>query len=163
MVVFPEESKFYTSWQHDMESRGVKVRIEQHVRLVDNAANPSICRSASIRKSLPSLNEANAAYAYKFDPDELRRTTITPSVRTKILPSTKNTTTRSCCVFWLILPSDCWVRLLGGWRRVFWARPGGLMILRSPITYVAFLLISLEEADHSFFIGFGLHQQMVYS
>ena len=25
MVVFPEESKFYTRWQHDMESRGVKV------------------------------------------------------------------------------------------------------------------------------------------
>jgi hypothetical protein len=25
MVVFPEETKFYTSWQHDMESRGVKV------------------------------------------------------------------------------------------------------------------------------------------
>lgn len=37
MVVFPEESKFYTKWQHDMESRGVKVGVSPY-RSVDNAS-----------------------------------------------------------------------------------------------------------------------------
>jgi len=31
MVVFPEESKFYTQWQHDMESRGVTVRLNTEI------------------------------------------------------------------------------------------------------------------------------------
>lgn len=31
MVVFPEESKFYTKWQHDMQSRGVNIRLNTEV------------------------------------------------------------------------------------------------------------------------------------
>ncbi|KAJ9123762.1 hypothetical protein QFC24_003536 [Naganishia onofrii] len=31
MVVFPEESKFYTRWQHDMMSRGVNIRLNTEV------------------------------------------------------------------------------------------------------------------------------------
>lgn len=31
MVVFPEESKFYTQWQHDMESRGVTIRLNTEI------------------------------------------------------------------------------------------------------------------------------------
>lgn len=34
MVVFPEESKFYTKWQHELEARGVKVRLSTEVDAV---------------------------------------------------------------------------------------------------------------------------------
>lgn len=34
MVVFPEETKFYTKWQHELEARGVKVRLSTEVDAV---------------------------------------------------------------------------------------------------------------------------------
>lgn len=34
MVVFPEETKFYTKWQHALEARGVKVRLSTEVDVV---------------------------------------------------------------------------------------------------------------------------------
>ncbi|GAA5982237.1 hypothetical protein JCM11641_006235 [Rhodosporidiobolus odoratus] len=39
MVVFPEESKFYTDWQHTLESRGVKVRLNTEVvRVIERSS-----------------------------------------------------------------------------------------------------------------------------
>lgn len=34
MVVFPNETEFYTKWQHDLESRGVNVRLNTEVTSV---------------------------------------------------------------------------------------------------------------------------------
>ncbi|GAA5918300.1 hypothetical protein JCM1841_002157 [Sporobolomyces salmonicolor] len=42
MVVFPEESKFYASWQHTLESRGVTVRLNTEVTAVISRSSTGV-------------------------------------------------------------------------------------------------------------------------
>ncbi|KAJ9109518.1 hypothetical protein QFC20_003262 [Naganishia adeliensis] len=53
MVVFPEESKFYTSWQHDMQSRGVKIRLNTEVVAITERSKHGVRVQIRPRRAQP--------------------------------------------------------------------------------------------------------------
>ncbi|KAI5455425.1 hypothetical protein NCC49_000235 [Naganishia albida] len=53
MVVFPEESKFYTQWQHDMESRGVKIRLNTEVVAITERSKRGVRVQIRPRRAQP--------------------------------------------------------------------------------------------------------------
>lgn len=61
MVVFPEETKFYTKWQHTLESRGVKVRLSTEVDEVVERGSKGVKVLTRPRRPQPDNHNPNAA------------------------------------------------------------------------------------------------------
>jgi hypothetical protein len=61
MVVFPEETKFYTAWQHALESRGVKIRLSTEVDEVLERGKKGVKVLTRPRRPQPDNHNPNAA------------------------------------------------------------------------------------------------------
>lgn len=61
MVVFPEESKFYTKWQHDMQSRGVNIRLNTEVVAIPERSSKRV--RVQVRGRRPQPDHHNPAGA----------------------------------------------------------------------------------------------------
>ncbi|GAA6038635.1 hypothetical protein JCM8097_009458 [Rhodosporidiobolus ruineniae] len=69
MVVFPEESKFYTDWQHVLEARGVKVRLNTEVTSVVERSSKGV--KVTTRGRRPQPDHHNPVGADKDLPEKL--------------------------------------------------------------------------------------------
>ncbi|GAA5898238.1 hypothetical protein JCM8208_000191 [Rhodotorula glutinis] len=61
MVVFPEETKFYTEWQHALEERGVKVRLNTEVTAVTERTSKLVKVTTRGRRPQPDHHNPNGA------------------------------------------------------------------------------------------------------
>ncbi|GAA5888755.1 hypothetical protein JCM6882_002838 [Rhodosporidiobolus microsporus] len=61
MVVFPEESKFYSDWQHILEARGVKVRLNTEVTSVVERSSKGVKVTTRGRRPQPDHHNPNCA------------------------------------------------------------------------------------------------------
>lgn len=52
MVVFPEETKFYTNWQRKLEERGVKIRLRTEVAAITQRSDKGV--KVQIRERRPT-------------------------------------------------------------------------------------------------------------
>jgi len=68
MVVFPEETKFYTDWQHALEERGVKVRLNTEVTAVTERTSKLV--KVTTRGRRPQPDHHNPVGADKDLPEE---------------------------------------------------------------------------------------------
>ncbi|GJN92087.1 hypothetical protein Rhopal_005116-T1 [Rhodotorula paludigena] len=61
MVVFPEKTKFYTDWQHALEERGVKVRLNTEVVSVSERSSKRVKIMVRGRRPQPDGHNPNGA------------------------------------------------------------------------------------------------------
>jgi hypothetical protein len=71
MVVFPEESKFYTDWQHVLEARGVKIRLNTEVTSVVERSKKGV--KVTTRGRRPQPDHHNPVGADQDLPEQLEQ------------------------------------------------------------------------------------------
>ncbi len=61
MVVFPEKTKFYTTWQKDLESRGVHFRLNTEVVAIPRRDSKGVKIHVRSRREQPDKHNPNGA------------------------------------------------------------------------------------------------------